>query len=314
MSLLNFPDEVTLQFLQKLNLYERINVCRTHPRLWPLCFDTLLDMSSTKTISLYELRQLYQQSRTEKERDQCFDPRILDRLRTKSFNEVVHMNMDPESNQFFANHKILHSFKGRIVLEGENEQCSDNFHQQFLSLIDKIEGNLLLMFVDVKFPEKKYLAVQGAETLSRKLERGEKVFCIELVHLQTPKKNHGLEIQHRIIDGFTIYYTSYPRNELREHSLRLQKKNSGANTETLIGMINEDRFMEAKQHLGKLLPMVKAAELSGRGSFISCPNCDAHKEINLQVMYLQKMYLQDEIYLLMFEPAWSNCAGCRVER
>ena len=113
MSLLNFPAEVTLQVLHKISLYERINLSRTHPRFSSLCFDRTLNRKST--ISLNELRQLYQQSRTEKERDQCFDPKILDRLRTNNFNEVVHMDMDPENNQFFANQKILHSFKGQIV-------------------------------------------------------------------------------------------------------------------------------------------------------------------------------------------------------
>ena len=99
MSLLNLPFEVTLQLLQKMSAYDRINVCMTHPRLLTICSDRLLVRNSTKTISLNELRQLYQQSRTEEERDQCFDPKTLDRLRTNNFNELVHMNMNPENEK-----------------------------------------------------------------------------------------------------------------------------------------------------------------------------------------------------------------------
>ena len=141
MSLMKFPHKITLQFLQKIAFYDCINVCMTHPRLSRLCFDRLLDRKSTATISLKELHQLYQQSRTEKEMDQCFNPKILDRLRTNNFNELVHMNMDPENDKFFANHKILHSFRGKIVLESENEQFSKEFYWKFLDLIERIEGN-----------------------------------------------------------------------------------------------------------------------------------------------------------------------------
>ena len=303
MSLLNFPDEVTLQFLQKLNLYERINVCMTHPKLFPLCFDRSLDRNSTKTILLYELRKLYQQSRTEKEKDQCFNPQILDRLRTKSFNEVVHLNMDPENNNFFANHKILHSFKGQIVLESENKQFSDNFYQHFLSLIDKIEGNLLLVFVDFFKQYENNYAERCAQILSRKLERGEKVFCIDF-HLQQWHNTHGFDIQKHMNEGFTVYYGSCPGYKNRVHCLRILKINSVENTETLIGMIDEDRFIEAKQHLGRVLPLVKAAELPGGGGDIRCRNCFAH----------QSPVGNEICCIWMLEPKWSNCAGCRFER
>ena len=285
----------------ELNLYERINVCRTHPKFSPLCFDKLWDRKSTATISLEELRQLYQQSRTEEERDRCFDPKILNRLRMKNFNEIVLMNMDPENNQFFANHKILHSFKGRIVLEGENKKFSENFYQHFLSLIDKIEGNLLLTFADLRAFKNNY-AEQCAQILSKKLERGEKVFCVDF-SLQ-PQHTHGFEIKQCMNNDFTIYYRSYLFEGNRNNFLTLQKKNSVANTETLIGMINKDRFIGEKQHLVRVLPLLKAAALPGGGRNIECDNCGARQD---------SFDNGFGILLWMKEPALSNCDGCLLK-
>ena len=150
MSLLNFPPEVTLQIMEKLSLFNRTNLSMTHPRIMPLCFDRLLDRKSKKTITVNELRQLHQQSKTDKERDQCFNPNILDRIRMKNFNEVVHLYMDPKNDKFFSNQQILNSFQGKIVLESEKKQFSRNFCKKFLGLIDRVEGNVYLVLVDMK--------------------------------------------------------------------------------------------------------------------------------------------------------------------
>ena len=311
MSLLNFPPEVTLQFLQKINLFQRINVCMTHPRLFgchskkPLCFDFTLDIKSKATISLKELQQLYQQSRTEKERDLCFDPKILDRLRT-NFNEFVYMDMVPENNKFFANQKILQSFKGQIVIESEKDKFSDDFYSHFLSLISRMEGNLLLIFVDLEAFNNNY-AEQFAQTLSRKLNRGEKVFCIDFDSQDKPVHedfhafpfrrhgNHGQEIQQCMTEPFTIYYILISGVGKRGHYLRLCKEHCGANAATLIGMISGDRFIEPKQHLVRGLRTFDTQN-------IFCDNCPARQET-----------MGNSIHSYKEEPAYSNCDGCRFK-
>ena len=299
MSLLNFPSEVTIQLFQKMTIHERINLCMTHPRLWPLCFDRLLDRKSTATISLKELRQLYHQSRTEKERDQCFNPKILDRLRINNFNEVVHMNMYPENHQFFDNHKILQSFKGKIVLEGENEQFSEDFFQKFLSLIDRIEGNLLLTFVDVKLFQNDY-GKRCAQTLSKKLERGERVFLMDLT--ETICLTPTLEEIFNYMKDKLVFLVSDSFESMQFKELWLSKTNSGANIETMIAMINEDRFVAEKEYLVNVLPLVKAAELPGGGRDIVCEECHA---IEYSV--------EDDMSFYMSEPDWSDCAGCELK-
>ena len=119
MSLLNFPSEVSLQLIQKMNLVDRINVSMTHTRLSPLCFDRSLQRKSTGTLTLNELRQLYEQSKTENEKDQCFKSNVLDNVLIKNFNEVVRLYMDQKNEKFVANGKILHHLDGKFVLEGE---------------------------------------------------------------------------------------------------------------------------------------------------------------------------------------------------
>ena len=281
----------------------------THPRISRLCFDRLLDRNSTAIISLSELRQLYQQSRTEKEKDQCFDPYILDRLRTNDFNEVVNMYMDPENDKFDTNYKILHSLKGPIVLKGENGTFSDYFDKHFLNLIDRIEGNLLLVFVDVRAFGRRD-AEQCAQVLSKKLERGQKVFCIDFFTL-IPGYAYTINQMHShqcMKDSFTIYYKFTPcilygLSTGYTHDLKIQNKNGLVNTtKTFISMINGDRFARAKQHLVRVLKIVKATELSGGGERIMCENC-----------FARHYSYSAEIHLYMEEPTWSNCAGCRLK-
>ena len=155
MSLLNFPHEVTLQLNNKMNLFDRINLSMTHTRLSPLCFDRTLDRKSSKTLSLNELRQLYEQSMTEKEKDQCFKSNMLDRLLIKNFNEVVRLYMYSKNKHFVSNGKILHSLEGKFILEREKTKFSAAFMKQFLCLLDRAEGTILLAFVDIKKLEKK---------------------------------------------------------------------------------------------------------------------------------------------------------------
>jgi len=78
-----------------------------------------LQRKSTETSTRNELRQLYEQSRTENERDQCFKSNVLDRLLIKNFNEVVRLYMDPKNMHFVINDKILHYLVGgRTICPG----------------------------------------------------------------------------------------------------------------------------------------------------------------------------------------------------
>ena len=174
MSLLNFPPEVTLQFLQKMNFIKRYNLSIADSRLAPLCFDRTLDRKSMKTITLNDLHQWYKQSSTEEERELCFEANILDRLRISNFNEVVHLHMDSDKNKTFAdNPKILQSLKAKIVLDGENEDLCREFWEMFLCLLDKVEGDFVLVFMNIKSFENMNIELYK-EIIFRKRERRDK--------------------------------------------------------------------------------------------------------------------------------------------
>jgi len=279
MSLLNFPSEVTLQVMKKLNLFNRINLSMAHTSLLTLCFDESLDRKSTKTLLLDELRQLHQQSRTEEERYLCFSPDILDRLRIKNFNEVVRLYMNREHEKFVSNDKILHSLNGKVVLEGENEPFGDEFVHQFSNLIDRIEGDLLLAFVDVESLGN-WNAKDCAEIISQKMRRGQKVYCVDFCKSIQWRLSYARDIKRNTEELFTVGYDShlcggsvYMRGgTVRRHWLEFNDKTNSAsninalidetndktnnvsNINALIDMINEDSLiLEVKQYLERLL-------------------------------------------------------------
>ena len=304
MSLLNFPAKISLQILKKLSLYDHINVCFAHPELSIRSFDKLLATKPTATISLKNLHRLYDQSKTERERDQCFNPKILERLRKKNCNEVIRQIMDPRMSQFFANDEILHSFKGKITILGTNEDFSKNFYQTLLRFIDKVEGNLLLVFINVKknFNENIF-AKQCAEIVSKKLRRGDKVFLVD--YNKTNQNYIGCALQvSQIVKEMsnrnvaTIYYSRYHVDGTRVHSLRVDSIDRMANTKTMIDMMgNKPMEFVAKKHLEK----VWKAQLLASTRYIKCYNCGASRSL-----------INGQILLDTNELAWLNCGNCAL--
>ena len=338
MPLLDLPDEIILQIFEKLNLVDRINLSRTHTRLSPLCFDRSLQRKLTETLTLNELCQLYEQSMTENEKDQCFKSNVLDRLLIKNFNEVVHLYMDPKNENFVANGKIMHYLKGNFVLE--RETFSGTFVEQFLCMVEKAEGTILLAFVDVSnfdVCERKseQHAKRCAQILSSKLERGQKVYFIEFCK----KMRFGKSCAMQILDfmhspfKFTITHRSFKLfDAVRDHRVSIDERNSVENTKELIDMINGDSLTEVKQHLEKVLALVEAAALSVGERDITCPNCRGASKVVQQSNASQhcndvnddqmmndgvrKMRIGlkvNRITISMDEPRWSNCAGCALK-
>ena len=310
MSLLNFPLEVSLQLIQKMNIVDRINLSMTHTRLSAVCFDRLLQRNSTKTLTLNELCQLYEQSRTENEKDQCFKSNVLNRLLIKNFNEVVRLYMDPKYDQLVTNGKILHSLGGKFILKGEKEKFSPTFVKKFLWLLEKAEGTLFLAFVDVEsFGTMN--TKRCARILSSKLERGQKIYCVDYNLQSISWKNNCIAQIIVRMDNFlkfTIYYKSYlvkfyPLNDTgRRHGLCIGKRNSVANTKEFVDLIDGDSIVETKQHLTSVLALVEAAELQGGGRSIMCGNC-----------YSYQVSSDERLVLGINEPDWFNCAGCELK-
>ena len=316
MNLLELDDYAILAIINKLNLVDRINLSRTHIRLSPLCFEGSWLRKSTETLTLNELRQLYEQSKTENEWDQCFKFNVFDRLMIKNFNEVVRLYMDPKYEQFVANDRILHSLERNFVLEKEEEKFCYPFVDVFLSLLKRVEGTLLLAFVDVEDLEEEqteYVCTdlyKFDEILSDKVDRGQNVYCVDYCKTISWGNSLAWYINNNMDNSskFTIYYESSPHplpHILRQHCLSINKRNSVANTKELIAMINADSLIEAKQCLGKLLVLVEAEALRGGGREIRCGNCNAGQYSNSIIDPMD-----ERMTFCINEPDWSNCADC----
>ena len=307
MSLLSFPPEVTMQIIQKMNLFDRLNLSLAHTNLSPLCFDRSLQRKSAGTLTLNELRLLYEQSKTEHEKDQCFKSKVLDRLLIKNINEVVRLYVDPRNEQFVANGKILHSLGGTFLLEAEERKFSATFVGQFLSLLERAQGTLLLAFVDVEWLEEKH-GERCARILTNKLERGQNVYCLGFCTTMWPECSCMAQIRFFMEDpfkNFTIRYQSDLTISIspdRSHYLCIDKRNSVANAKEMFDMINGDSLLDEKQHMGKFVAVVEAAALPGGWKDIKCWDC-----------FAEQASLDLEMELVIYEPRWSNCVGCELK-
>ena len=158
-------------------------------------------------------------------------------------------------------------------------------------------------------------AKRCAQILSNKLGCGQKVFCVDVCKTIL----WGNSCVEQIIDCmenplgsnekcmFTIYYNSISltdvnRNQTDFYHLYIDKRNSVANTDEFVDILNGGSLMEAKQHLGSFLALAEAAALPGGGGKTTCGNCGAVQHSSDVGMML-----------VINEPRWSDCAGCELK-
>ena len=135
-------------------------------------------------------------------------------------------------------------------------------------LIDRVEGNICLVLVDVKYFEEKNCRQMCRYTIK---EVGKQVFCIHFYKTIRWSDILVCQIWARMsLEEFTIYYDCAINDRNRSHYLMIEKINSGANTEALIAMINQDKFIETKQHLVNVFPLVKVAVSRLVSYFLYC--------------------------------------------
>ena len=301
MSLLNFPPEIILTVLRKINLIKRHNLAMTHSKLAPLCFDRTLDRKPRRIITLNELHQLFVHSRTEEEREICFKAEVFDKLYIHNFKEVVHLFMDPNKNEIFANNpKILQYFKGKIVLDGENEHFCEEFYRIFLLLLARVEGNLLIAFVNVNYFEN-LNQEHFRNIISRRCKRGEDSYSICY--------NCDTDNNYFQILGFQFIFSYVYDSNHEFHCIRLsRKKTCVKETKLVIEMINQEyRLSPSIPALEKFLPLLERCQLvtqnlEGDLFYELCENCEAE---------LYFMNNDDIIFMSMMQPFWSNCDDCK---
>ena len=171
--------------------------------------------------------------------------------------------------------------------------------------MERAEGTLLLAFVDVKRHGSEF-AKHCALIISNKLKHGQKVYCFDYLNKEISGAcSCGGQIGKYVRYKCTIFYQSFLcdayDDAYRFHMISIDRRNSVANTEELIDMINGDSLKEAKQQLGKVLPLVEAAALPDGGRAILCRNCIASQ------------FSSDERLELRVNSSWYDCAGCELK-
>ena len=302
MSLLNFYPEVTLMFIRKINISDRINLSRTHSRLVPLCFDrTLNKISAAGTITLDELRNFYGESKNQNERDQCFHKQILETVQIKNFNEIVRFYMDRKNEEFVANDKVLEVLNGKIIVLVNGEgKYTDSFLKKFFYILKKIEGDLFLVIIDGLLLERKNQEF-FEELMHEKLERGDK---IHLIYYDT-SRIHKFWLDSEMINfmmlpvPLTFFYWYHLGHDGLNCRVCVNKKNDVIIIKTVLDKIdNNCRLQEVKKYLMKFLLMLEKQTGNGKETS-NCGTCRT-----------RKMSTMHRTGLAMAGPLWLNCADC----
>ena len=304
MSLLNFPPEITLQFIRKINLIKRHQLALTHSSLVPLCFDRTLDRKPRGTIALNELHKWFVHSRTEEEREICFSANVFNRLCVNNFKEVVHLFMDPNRNEIFVNNpKILQFFKGIIVLEGEGEDFCAEFYRIFLLLLARVKGKLLVAFVNIQSFENLNLE-HYMELISSKwgYERGDEYSFIAY------NCDHSSMSVFRLMENSIWSYHHFNFSEEEKyHEMNIEKRITCVEeTKFVIKMINKEYFLsQCVPVLESFLPTLERYQYAAHGPdgiLKYCNNCEAVITV-----------FENYVYITILEPARSLCADCAVK-
>ena len=268
------------------------------PRLAPLCFDRSIEIFSTESITLDELKQMYKRSVLETKK---YSYTYLRKLQIKNFNELVHLHMNPENEQFISDistKKLLQCLKGKIILDGKNENCSTLFFQKFLDLLAQVEGNILLVFVNIEPEIKNMDYALYLHTMLQKNGRGD---TTDIIYLNANFNNKmPLDV------AFSFSYGMNESNKMVGlcHVRISPRENSVAKTKQVIEMIDEDdSLLECKQHLvNKILPLVEKREIPESEEFLNCESCESFIFNDAFTLELWLEY-----------PAHSNCANCMLK-
>ena len=301
MSLLDFPAEVKIQFIRKCSVANRITLSTAHPRVLPLCFDRTLNPKTVGTITLAQLHEVYKHAKTKEEKIQCFLPRILNRLSINNFSEIVDMAMNSECKEFFlVNHKLfLQTLKGKIVLDGEKRHFSKEFFDKFLSLLDKVEGNVLLIFMNIISYESMNLK-RFKRVMMKKFTLREKVYYIDVDKTYAKRQIYhidevGTPVYESIIslrNYFTFFYESYvvyyngdinftcdPVEDMlcRFTDVHVEKENKMVHTHAVIQMLNGKSLEKVRQKIVNVSKEIARLQLADI-SWGSCDDCNVwHK-------------------------------------
>ena len=149
MSLRDLPEELHLVMMKRLNLEDLFRLYLAYSEFNQFFYLGSLERTMGN-ITLNTLCQLHAQCEREDQRTQCFHQRVFDKLIISSFNEIVHLYLNPENADFFSNNKVIESLGGEILLVNEPDMdYTSEFWTCCRELLETIQGEILLVLVHV---------------------------------------------------------------------------------------------------------------------------------------------------------------------
>ena len=118
-----FPAGLLRAIHSKLRLPELMTLQTVHPKFKDHCFCWTLD-DSMGSISLQKFANLYQSFETQEERNLCFHPKVIHRLRF-DFQDVVSVHMSDVLPMEVISGTILPLLEGEVVIDGHRVGGND---------------------------------------------------------------------------------------------------------------------------------------------------------------------------------------------
>ena len=144
--------EIIVSILSVSKAVDIFNVLVGVPELEEICFDRKV-LKLMGTMDLQELISLKDRSTTEAQHRWYNDPRVLKRLRIKSFTDLLEVYTRASSldRHFFRGKSFLQSLNGLIVLRKSAKLGDGAYLDAFGALINRITEPMTLVFIDCTF-------------------------------------------------------------------------------------------------------------------------------------------------------------------
>ena len=309
MSALDFPPEVNVMMMKKLSLVNLLRLYNACSEFAELRFEKSLE-KAMGNITLTQLCQLYAELPTKKQQNLCFHKQVIDRLETNTFNEVVHLYMRPENEDFFSNNKILESFGNQIILVEESDMhYTSDFWSCCKILLEKIEGEIFLKLVGID-ADQLWNGNEGINFRSR-------------VKYLVTNGGYGSNIFPNLVFMYFISENSY---NLVNHLIITNLHNGVDATKKMISIMKSNVLQGTKQNLVSTLPILEARiALHGYNGWFKCEHCQTgSRRLEDGVFFLSNPYtgqlvhipkLADTFFMSRFvlrEEPWPKCVYCVI--
>ena len=255
MSALDLPPEVTVTMMKKLRPVDSLRLYSAGAQFAELRYEKSLE-KSMENITPSQLCQLHAELPTTNQKNQCFHKQVMDRLEKDTFNELVHLYMRSENNDFLSNNKILVSYGNEIILvEEPNMPYASDFWSCCKNLLEMMDGEIFLTLVGID-EEQLWDGNDGINFRSRVK------YLLSIDGLRTFKHYPNLV--------FRYFYSS--RNLY--DNLMIANPHNGVDTmKFIISIMKSNVLQGARKQLESALPIIQARIAHQHDGWFYCDHC-----------------------------------------